>query len=394
MFIVAQTVIPRGHGDSTGQEGKETMRRWILCVVLLLALPVVACSFSVNLGGDETPEPSGPVSTATPAEAAFTPAPTQELPTPALPTPTTPAIAGPNVYDVFFAIDVTDDGEPVDIAADFPVGTTVVYAFASFDGMSDGVECESVWYQDGEEVLRDPFTWELGESASPLWIANVKNEDGLAPAKYSWELYVDGDFMVTASFIIGQEGLSPTLYEDDFSDPDSGWADTELDGGRVGYLDGFYYVSSLTEGTLIWVSAGASLSDVAINVEATQAYAGPDSDNAYGVMCRVQSNDDGYLLRISGDGYYSIHKRLGEEYVALVDWTTSDVIRQGNSRNDIQAVCDGPRLVLIVNGQLLGEANDSTFAEGDIGLVVTTYEEAATEVNFDNLVVTRPGASP
>ena len=134
--------------------------------------------------------------------------------------------------------------------------------------------------------------------------------------------------------------------------------------------------------------------DVVINVEATQAYAGPDSDNAYGVMRRVQSNDDGYLLRVSGDGYYSIHKRLGEEYVALVDWTTSDVIRQGNSRNDIQAVCDGPRLALIVNGQWLGEANDSTFAEGDIGLVVTTYEEAATEVTFDNLVVTRPGGSP
>jgi hypothetical protein len=365
------------------------MRRWILCVILLLALPVLSCSFSLDLGGDAE-EPT----VAPPPEEIPTAAPEQPLPTPVPPTPTTPAIPGPNVYDVFFAAGVTDDGEPVDIGTDFPAGTTVVYAFAGYDGMSDGVECESVWYRDGEEALRNPFTWKLGESASSVWIANVKNEDGLAPAEYAWELYVDGDFMGAANFTVGQEGLSATLYQDDFSDPDSGWADTELDGGRVGYLDGFYYVSSLTKGTLIWVSAGVSLSDVVINVEATQAYAGPDSDNAYGVMCRVQSNDDGYLLRVSGDGYYSIHKRLGDEYVALVDWATSDVIGQGNSRNDIQAVCDGPRLALIVNGQWLAEASDSTFSEGDVGLVVSTYEEAATEVTFDNLVVTGPAPSP
>ena len=378
------------------------MRRWILCVVLLLALPVLACSFSVDLGDDETPEPSGPVSTATRAEAASSPAPTQELPTPALPTPTTPApptpttpaIAGPNVYDVFFATGVTDDGEPVDIATDFPAGTIIVYAFANYDGMSDGVECESVWYQDGEEALRSPFTWKLGESGSSVWIAYVKHEDGLVPAEYAWELYVDGALKAAASFTVGQGGLSPTLYEDDFSDPGSGWPQEELRGGSLGYTEGAYYITSSARGTSVWIGAGVSLSDVVIDVEATQVYAGPEDDNSYGVMCRVQPNNDGYVLRISGDGYCSIEKRTGEDYEALAGWDTSDQIRQGNSTNDIRVVCDGPSLVLMVNGQVIAQANDSTFAEGDLALIVATYEDAATEVHFDNLEVTHPGASP
>jgi hypothetical protein len=125
-----------------------------------------------------------------------------------------------------------------------------------------------------------------------------------------------------------------------------------------------------------------------IEVEATQAYAGPENDNSYGVICRLQSDSDGYFLRISGDGYYSIAKRVDGEYEYLVKWATSDVIRQGNSTNVIRAVCGGPSLILEVNGQVLGETTDSTFTEGDIGLVAGTYEDEATEVHFDNLLVT------
>jgi hypothetical protein len=374
------------------------MKKWMLFAALLLLLPTLACSFSVDVGG-ETPEPTAPPSTepvptptSPPTEPAPTSTPTQELPTPMPPTPTLPPVTGPTFYDVGFTAEITDDGQPVGTTAQFPPGTTLVYAFASYDGMTNGLECESVWYRDGQENLRDPFTWQLGESSGPLWIANLSNEDGLRSAEYAWELYVEGDLAATASFVIAEEEPSPILYQDDFSDPGSGWAQGELDGGRVGYRDGAYYVSSLVEATVIWSKAGQSFTDTVIQVEATQAYAGPEDDNSYGVMCRVQPNDDCYLLRISGDGYYSIFKRTGESYEAVVDWATSDLIRQGNSTNQIKAVCDGPTLALYVNGQLLAEGSDSTFTEGDIALVVATYEDAPTEVLFDNLMVSEATA--
>jgi hypothetical protein len=106
----------------------------------------------------------------------------------------------------------------------------------------------------------------------------------------------------------------------------------------------------------------------------------------------VQANGkDGYALRVSGDGYYGIHI-VSDGFEALVDWTASDAIRQGNATNHLRAVCDGPDLVLFVNGELVAEASDTTFAEGDIALSATTFEAETTEVLFDNVVVSRADA--
>jgi hypothetical protein len=351
------------------------MKKWMLFIALLLVLPTLACSFSVDMDG-ETPE-----ATSSPATEEVV----QPLPTAVPPTPEPPPVTGPNLYDVFFASGVTDDGDPIDVADVFPEGTTIVYAFVSYEGMGDVESYESVWYQDGEEDLRNTFNWNQGEAGGPVWIVNLENENGLLPARYDWELYIDGDLIVADSFVV-EEAPSVVLLEDDFSDPTSGWAEAETESRRAGYKDGYYFITAL-EGSA-WSWPGLTETDVVIEVEATQADAGPENDNSYGVICRLQSDSDGYFLRISGDGYYSIAKRVDSEYEYLVNWATSDVIRQGNSTNLIRAVCDGSTLTLEVNGQVLGETTDSTFTEGDVGLVVGTYEDEATEVHFDNLLVT------
>jgi hypothetical protein len=68
----------------------------------------------------------------------------------------------------------------------------------------------------------------------------------------------------------------------------------------------------------------------------------------------------------------------------------SDAIRQGGVVNHIQAVCQGETLRLTVNGTLLSEVQDSSYAQGQMGLIVGTYEIAGTEVFFDNLQVYQP----
>jgi hypothetical protein len=366
------------------------MKKWMLFVVLLLLLPTLACSFSVNLGGEGTPEATTPPPTEEAAQPSPTPLPTQELPTPVPPTPTPTPISGPMFYDVGFTAEVTDDGVPVGSAERFPSGTTLVYAFAGYEGMTDGLECESVWNQDGEEVIRDPFTWNLGESSDALWIANLSNDEGIFPAQYDWELYVDGDLMATGSFVVEEEALSTILFEDDFSDPGSGWEVGDYDSGSVGYSDGAYAVSAEGYNTM-WGLAYQSFSDLVVDVDAEQV-SGPSNDNTgYGVMCRVQPNGmDGYLLRISGDGLCSIFKVVDGGPEAIVDWAASDAIRQGNASNHLSVVCDGADLALFVNGEIVAETSDTTFSEGDIALAATSYEAEATEVLFDNVVVTLP----
>ncbi|MDH4209035.1 MAG: hypothetical protein OEV76_09175, partial [Anaerolineae bacterium] len=187
---------------------------------------------------------------------------------------------------------------------------------------------------------------------------------------------------------VGTQG--PVLFEDDFSNPSSGWEVGQYNEGSVGYRDGYYFVTSVQESMRMWGIANQSFSDVDVEVDATQ-FSGPaDNDNAYGVSCRSQSNNDAYNLIISGDGYYSIQRIVDGTFEKIVDWTRSDSINQGNATNHLRAVCDGSRLVLYCNGQLLAETTDSTFTSGDIALMVVTYDPEATEVYFDNLKVYEP----
>jgi len=349
-------------------------KKWIVALAAVLVLPALACSFSMDLVG-ETPVPS-PV----PPTVAPTKVPTQ-------PTPTT-LPAGPSFSNLFFAAGVTGAGEPIDVASDFPAGTALIYAFASYEGMTDLAQCESVWYLDDQEIWRDAFQWGVGESGQTA-IAHIEGEDGLPSGSYDWELYVEGELAMRGSFSV--QAAATVLFGDDFSDQGSGWEVGDYDQGSVGYREGIYVATSLGDGDMMWGLANRSFDNLIIEVDATQVLAGPDDDNAYGVMCRVQPNDDGYLLQISGDGFYSIHKLLDRNLETLVDWSESDVILQGNATNHLEVVCNGSQLALHANGELLAEANDSTFSEGDIALTANSFEEGEpTEIHFDNLVVYAP----
>lgn len=189
----------------------------------------------------------------------------------------------------------------------------------------------------------------------------------------------------------GGGGKSEVLFQDDFSDPKSGWEVGEYDTGKVGYGNGYYYVVSYGDSETMWGVANRFFSDVVIEVDATQV-SGP-VNNDYGVICRSADpgNGVGYYMLISGDGYYAIVKGTDAGFEWLVDFTESSAIRQGkNATNHIRAVCSGSKLSLTVNGVLLAEAKDSEFTGGYIALTATSYEDTPTEVHFDNLVVTAP----
>ena len=189
----------------------------------------------------------------------------------------------------------------------------------------------------------------------------------------------------------GEEGptqVDNALLKDDFSNSNSGWEAGVFEAGEVGYKDGAYFVTSTEKDAMMWGAAGRSFSNVIIDVDAVQVSAPSNNNNDYGIMCRVQFNGDGYSFNISGDGFFSIQKASNDSFIDLIEWQESEAIRQGNNvTNHIRAVCDGEKLVLFANGQLLAETTDSSFTEGDIALTATTYESTMTEIHFDDLVV-------
>jgi hypothetical protein len=180
------------------------------------------------------------------------------------------------------------------------------------------------------------------------------------------------------------------VFQDSFEDQNSGWEIGDYEAGSVGYEDGAYTVVSLGPTMPMWGVADLFLTDLVVEVDATQVAAGPENNNEYGVGCRIQPDGDGHYLSVSGDGYYSIWLNYGPDWIPLVDWAESDAIQQGNATNRILAVCDGPTLSLFVNGIHLATVEDETFSGGDIALTATSYEDAATKIAFDNLIVYGP----
>lgn len=179
------------------------------------------------------------------------------------------------------------------------------------------------------------------------------------------------------------------LYQDDFSDVNSGWPNDDT----TYYADGGYVMSIAEADQDLWVLAGQSLpADVIVEVSASRR-AGPE-DNNYGIICRAKDLDNFYFFWISSDSYQVIGKYENGEssFLSSDQMQFTDGIKGGlNESNRIRAECVGNTLKLVVNGRTVAKVTDDTFTEGgDVGLMAGTFEEGGVEIFFDNLVVTKP----
>jgi hypothetical protein len=187
----------------------------------------------------------------------------------------------------------------------------------------------------------------------------------------------------------GQSG-GTILYQDDFSDPNSGWNRSNSADGVADYADGSYRITVLETNYDIWATAGQSLSDARIEVDATKV-GGPD-DNDFGVICRLTGTQDFYAFLISSDGYYGIFKSNSEGFAAITGegMESSSAIHQGETSNRVRADCVGDTLTLFANGTQLQQVTDSELLSGDVGLIAGTFSEPGTEMLFDNFIAYRP----
>lgn len=184
------------------------------------------------------------------------------------------------------------------------------------------------------------------------------------------------------------------LLQDDFSgEQNCGWLEYNDSGAVVKIDAGVLSISTSQPGQIYWTNPNRTYTDIVVTVQARQV-SGPN-DNAYGVICRYQDPENFYLFLISGDGYYTVGKyESGQEIVTYLtegnQFSYSDSINQGVATNQIRVSCIGDELSLAVNGLPLFAVNDNTFAEGDIGLGLSTLEVGTAVVEFDDLRILAP----
>ena len=184
------------------------------------------------------------------------------------------------------------------------------------------------------------------------------------------------------------------LFADDFSGEfDCGWALYDRGGGAAAIDNAAMQLAVGQPGQLWWTNPGRDFDDVVITTEARQVD-GPN-DNAYGVICRYQNEENFYAFMVSGDGYYAIGKyQSGVETVTYLtpdaQFQPSDAINVGVASNELRVSCVGNQLSMEVNGIPLLSVTDPTFVNGDVGLAAATLQQGTTIVEFDNVRVTTP----
>jgi hypothetical protein len=183
------------------------------------------------------------------------------------------------------------------------------------------------------------------------------------------------------------------LFQDNFSDVNSGWDRATNEYGSTDYENGGYRINVIQTDSFFFANPYQTFqNDVRVEVDATKI-GGPD-DNAFGLQCRYQDVDNYYFFYISSDGYVGIgiDNAKTKTIISASDGNLvadSNVV-QGAATNHIRADCIGSDLSLYVNGARVASATDSTFSGGDVGLIAKSFSVAGTDILFHNFVVYKP----
>lgn len=166
----------------------------------------------------------------------------------------------------------------------------------------------------------------------------------------------------------------------DSMDNDNNWPTGSDKYTAIEFKDGNLLLSGL-EPINGWRISWPELADFYLEMTVkTGTCSGSDQ---YGFITRVPEPTDpnqGYLVGLTCDGRYFLRKWDGETQpkgtmTNLIEYTSHSAIKAGaNQTNRLGLMAVGSRLLVYVNGVLLGEAKDSQFSSGNFGLFVYARE--------------------
>lgn len=186
---------------------------------------------------------------------------------------------------------------------------------------------------------------------------------------------------------LAYQGSGDVIFEDDFSNANSGWLSTADQDGRRAYENGEYTIEVIAP--MYWYWSDQYFAYDALMAEADARVVNSAGDADYGFVCGVQDDQHFTALEISEDGYFIIWKQVGEDTVTLIDWTYSEQLA-GAGPFRLAAQCSREKLLLAVDGVLLGEIQDPDFQPGGFGMIAGTFETGGFKVAFDNLIIMIP----
>jgi S1-C subfamily serine protease len=184
-------------------------------------------------------------------------------------------------------------------------------------------------------------------------------------------------------------GAESDAFNDDFSDESSGWDVFYEESESSYYENGVFVLEDINDPTIPIANAYRSFSDleIAVDVQVTHS---EGVANEVTVLCRYLDGSNYYGFRVYEDGSYGIYKFLDGEFFSLASGQ-NDAAILGDGVHTLHVLCEGSTLGLGINDEFLTEAEDSSFASGDVGLSITAWEGNLFTATFDNFSATPSG---
>ena len=178
------------------------------------------------------------------------------------------------------------------------------------------------------------------------------------------------------------------LFQDDFSNPKSGWDRASQGGNSTDYADGKYRITLSTPQQDIWANPYQYFDqDIIVEVDVWQNSSTVQA--AYGIICGYSDVNNFYALTIGG-GYVEIFRYQQGKRLTLYSAENQPGIDL--EHNHLEVMCAANQLSLWVNGNIVAEVEATEFTYGDVGLIVSSFDEADVEILFDNLIVREAGS--
>ena len=123
----------------------------------------------------------------------------------------------------------------------------------------------------------------------------------------------------------------------------------------------------------------------------TKHIAGTRANSAWGVIFRVQDNQNYYWFRMTDSKFFAVSVAEDGQWQDVVPWTRSETIKP-NGVNQLEVIGRNTHFIFLINGQILSEVDDSHFNQGLVGLGMEGYT-AGEKITFDFLDFTLRAAS-
>jgi hypothetical protein len=173
------------------------------------------------------------------------------------------------------------------------------------------------------------------------------------------------------------------LFEDDFSNPSSGWSAQSSADGSGKYENGEFVVSINKTGGITFGNATKikQMSDFILEVDIRKL-----SDAAggqYAIYFRSAGKNQ-YGFGVTDTGTYLVNKQSEGTSSKLQDWKSSSDIKGGKETNRFKIVCRGAQFEFYANGNKLTSITDDTLKNGIIILTGGSGNPFGAKYSFDN----------